>query len=69
MEIEGATRSAAVHPSFSAAAVKKAAKEGVPYPAALKAAVVDTAKQGSREESSEPVSKPIADETPTNGGE
>ena len=51
-------------------AVKKAALDGVPYPAALRKATDVAAKQEQKEESSEPVAEPVvSDETPTNGGE
>ena len=50
-------------------AIKKAAIEGVPYPAALRSAGGDIAKQESKEASPEPVSKPAKEEVPANGGE
>ena len=51
-------------------AVKKAAMDGVPYPAALRTAADVTAKQETKEETSEPASEPVVSgETPTNGGE
>ena len=50
-------------------AVKKAALDGVPYPAALRAAADVSAKPEPKGASTEPVSEPISEETPTNGGE
>jgi len=50
-------------------AVKKATMDGVPYPAALRAAAENTAKQEPKEASSEPVSETITEKTSTNGGE
>ena len=51
-------------------AVKKAALDGVPYPAALRTATDVAAKQETKEENSEPVAEPVvSEETPTNGGE
>jgi len=51
-------------------AVKKAALDGVPYPAALRTAKDVAAKQETKEENSEPVAEPaVSEETPTNGGE
>jgi len=49
-------------------AVKKAVIDGVPYPAALRAAAGGSSKQEPKEASSEPISEPVSDETPTNGG-
>ena len=45
-------------------AVKKAAIDGIPFPAALR-----TANQEAKEVSPEPVSEPITEETSANGGE
>ena len=42
--------------------------DGVPYPAALRAAAGVSSKQEPKQASSEPVSEPVSDETPTNGG-
>ena len=51
-------------------AVKKAAMDGVPYPAAFRAAADVSAKQETKEETSEPASEPVvSEETPTQGGE
>ena len=51
-------------------AVKKAAMDGVPYPAALRAAADNIAKQEPQDATSEPTSsEPVAEETPANGGE
>ena len=50
-------------------AVKKAAIDGVPYPAALRAAADVSAKKEPKEASSEPVSEPVSEEIATNGGE
>ena len=50
-------------------AVKKAVIEGVPYPAALRSAGGDIAKQKTKEASAEPVSEPANEEVPANGGE
>ena len=50
-------------------AVKKAAIDGVPYPAALRAAADVSAKKEPEEASSEPVSEPVSEEIATNGGE
>jgi large subunit ribosomal protein L3 len=51
-------------------AVKKAAIDGAPYPAALRAAAGNTVEQEAKEASSEPASsEPVTEETPTNGGE
>ena len=50
-------------------AVKKAAMDGVPYPAALRSAADASAKLEPKEESPEPVSEPISEEKPTSGGE
>ena len=51
-------------------AVKKAAMDGVPYPAALRTAADVTAEQETKEETSEPASETVvSEETPTNGGE
>ena len=49
-------------------AVKKAAMDGVPYPAALRAAAGNSSKQETKEASSETVSEPVSDETPIDGG-
>ena len=51
-------------------AVKKAAIDGVPYPAALRAVAGNTVEQETKEATSEPASsEPVTEETPTNGGE
>ena len=51
-------------------AVKKAAIDGVPYPAALRAVAINTVEQETQEATSEPASsEPVTEETPTNGGE
>ena len=50
-------------------AVKKAAMDGVPYPAALRSAADVSAKLEPKEESPEPVSKSISEEKPASGGE
>ena len=50
-------------------AVKKAAMDGVPYPAALRSAADVSAKLEPKEESPEPVSESVSDEKPTSGGE
>ena len=50
-------------------AVKKAAMDGVPYPAALRSAADGSAKLEAKEESPEPVSEPIPEEKPASGGE
>ena len=50
-------------------AVKKAAMDGVPYPAALRSAADVSAKLEPKEESPEPVSEPRSEEKPTSGGE
>ena len=50
-------------------AVKKAAMDGVPYPAALRSAADVSAKLEPKEESPEPVSEPISEEKPASGGE
>ncbi len=51
-------------------AVKKAALDGVPYPAALRTATDVATKHETKEENSEPVAEPAgSEETPTNGGE
>ena len=50
-------------------AVKKAAMDGVPYPAALRSAADISAKLEPKEESPEPVSESVSEEKPTSGGE
>tara|TARA_B100000674_G_scaffold489388_1_gene503284 strand:- start:533 stop:1306 length:774 start_codon:yes stop_codon:yes gene_type:complete len=50
-------------------AVKKAAMDGVPYPAALRSAADVSAKLEPKEESPEPVSESISEEKPASGGE
>ena len=50
-------------------AVKKAAMDGVPYPAALRSAADVSAKLEPKEESPEPVSESISKEKPASGGE
>jgi large subunit ribosomal protein L3 len=50
-------------------AVKKAAVDGIPFPAALRTASDKTANQDVKETPSEPVSEPITEETSANGGE
>ena len=51
-------------------AVKKAAIDGVPYPAALRAVAGNTVEQEAKVASSEPApSEPVNEETPANGGE
>ena len=50
-------------------AVKKAVIDGVPFPAALRSAGGDIAKQETKEASVEPVSEPVNEEVPANGGE
>ena len=50
-------------------AVKKAAMDGVPYPAALRSAADVSANLEPKEESPEPVSEPISEEKPASGGE
>ena len=50
-------------------AVKKAAIDGIPFPAALRTAADKTAKQETKEASPEPASEPIIEEISTNGGE
>ena len=50
-------------------AVKKAAMDGVPYPAALRSAADVSAKLEPKEESPEPVSASVSEEKPTSGGE
>jgi large subunit ribosomal protein L3 len=50
-------------------AVKKAAIDGIPFPAALRTVADNTAKQETKEASPEPVSEPIIEEISTNGGE
>ena len=50
-------------------AVKKAAMDGVPYPAALRSAADVSAKLEPKEESPEPVSESVSEEKPTSGGE
>ena len=50
-------------------AVKKAAMDGVPYPAALRSAADVSTKLEPKEDSSEPISEPISEEKPTSGGE
>ena len=50
-------------------AVKKAAVDGIPFPAALRTASDKTANQEVKETPSEPVSEPITEETSANGGE
>jgi large subunit ribosomal protein L3 len=51
-------------------AVKKAAIDGVPYPAALRAVAINTVEQETKGATSEPASsEPVTEETPTNGGE
>ena len=50
-------------------AVKKAAVDGIPFPAALRTNSDKTANQDAKETPSEPVSEPITEETSANGGE
>ena len=50
-------------------AVKKAAMDGVPYPAALRSAADVSAKLEPKEDSPDPVSEPISEEKPASGGE
>ena len=50
-------------------AVKKVSFDGVPYPAALRATVDNTDKQGPKESPPEQVSEVVAEEKSTNGGE
>jgi large subunit ribosomal protein L3 len=50
-------------------AVKKAAIDGIPFPAALRTNSDKTANQDAKETPSEPVSEPITEETSANGGE
>ena len=50
-------------------AVKKAAMDGVPYPAALRSAADVSAKLEPKEEFPEPVSESVSEEKPTSGGE
>ena len=50
-------------------AVKKAAVDGIPFPAALRTNSDKTANQDVKETPSEPVSEPITEETSANGGE
>ena len=50
-------------------AVKKAAVDGIPFPAALRTNSDKTANQAAKETPSEPVSEPITEETSANGGE
>jgi large subunit ribosomal protein L3 len=50
-------------------AVKKAAIDGIPFPAALRTNADETANQDAKETPSEPVSEPITEETSANGGE
>ena len=50
-------------------AVKKAAIDGIPFPAALRTNSDKTANQDAKEAPSEPVSEPITEETSANGGE
>ena len=50
-------------------AVKKAAMDGVPYPAALRSAADVSAKLEPKEESPEPVSESVSEEKPASGGE
>jgi large subunit ribosomal protein L3 len=50
-------------------AVKKAAIDGIPFPAALRTASYKTANQAAKETPSEPVSEPNTEETSANGGE
>ena len=50
-------------------AVKKAAIDGIPFPAAFRTNSDKTANQDAKETPSEPVSEPITEETSANGGE
>jgi large subunit ribosomal protein L3 len=50
-------------------AVKKAAIDGIPFPAALRTASDKTANQAAKETPSDPVSEPNTEETSANGGE
>ena len=50
-------------------AVKKAAIDGIPFPAALRTNSDKTANQDAKETPSEPVSEPITEEISANGGE
>ena len=50
-------------------AVKKAAIDGIPFPAALRTNSDKTANQDAKETPSEPVSEPITEETSAHGGE
>jgi large subunit ribosomal protein L3 len=50
-------------------AVKKAAIDGIPFPAALRTASDKNANQDAKETPSEPVSEPNTEETSANGGE
>ena len=50
-------------------AVKKAAIDGIPFPAALRTNSDKNANQDAKETPSEPVSEPITEETSANGGE
>jgi large subunit ribosomal protein L3 len=51
-------------------AVKKAAVEGVPYPAALRASADSTVKPEPKQDiPPEPSSEVVTEETPANGGE